>query len=135
MIYENTTGCNTCTGVITYILLDGYPPFHDDNQKALFRKIKKGDFEFHEEYWGSVSEEAKDLIRGMLRVNAEERLTVDQVLTHKWVRYYVFIVEEMSCCGGLSLKFGCVLPPTLVFCICCPILKHDFELAICNHFI
>mmetsp|Transcript_16178 Transcript_16178/g.24382 ORF Transcript_16178/g.24382 Transcript_16178/m.24382 type:complete len:353 (+) Transcript_16178:89-1147(+) len=72
-------------GVITYILLGGYPPFHDDNQKALFRKIKKGDFEFHEEYWGSVSEEAKDLIRGMLRVNAEERLTVDQVLTHKWI--------------------------------------------------
>ena len=24
-------------GVITYILLGGYPPFHDDNQKELFR--------------------------------------------------------------------------------------------------
>ena len=26
-------------GVILYILLGGYPPFHDDNQKALFKKI------------------------------------------------------------------------------------------------
>ncbi len=27
-------------GVITYILLGGYPPFADDNQKNLFKKIK-----------------------------------------------------------------------------------------------
>jgi hypothetical protein len=26
-------------GVITYILLGGYPPFHDDNQKELFRYV------------------------------------------------------------------------------------------------
>lgn len=31
-------------GVITYILLGGYPPFHDDNQARLYQKIKKGEF-------------------------------------------------------------------------------------------
>lgn len=30
-------------GVITYILLGGYPPFHDDNQAKLYQKIKKGE--------------------------------------------------------------------------------------------
>ena len=44
-------------GVITYILLGGYPPFHDDNQKALFKKIKNAEYEFHDEYWSEVSEE------------------------------------------------------------------------------
>lgn len=34
-------------GVITYILLGGYPPFHDDNQAKLYQKIKKGE----EEEW------------------------------------------------------------------------------------
>lgn len=46
-------------GVIIYILLGGYPPFHDENQTRLFRKIKAGNFKFHNEYWGSVSSEAK----------------------------------------------------------------------------
>jgi calcium/calmodulin-dependent protein kinase I len=72
-------------GVITYILLGGYPPFHDENQKNLFKKIKKGEFEFHEEYWGAVSSDAKDLIRGLLHVDPESRLTVDDVLGHSWV--------------------------------------------------
>lgn len=30
-------------GVIMYILLGGYPPFHDDNQAKLYQKIKKGE--------------------------------------------------------------------------------------------
>jgi hypothetical protein len=44
----------------------GYPPFHDENQKALFRKIRKAEYEFHPNYWTHVSPEAKDLISGML---------------------------------------------------------------------
>jgi len=35
-------------GVIVYILLGGYPPFIEQNQRELFRKIRKGQFEFHE---------------------------------------------------------------------------------------
>ena len=48
-------------GVIIYILLGGYPPFHDENQRRLFRKIKAGDFTFHDEYWRSTSSDAKVL--------------------------------------------------------------------------
>lgn len=29
-------------GVICYVLLAGYPPFYDENQKKLFKKIKDG---------------------------------------------------------------------------------------------
>jgi calcium/calmodulin-dependent protein kinase I len=83
-------------GVITYILLGGYPPFHDENQKNLFKKIKKGEFEFHEEYWGAVSDEAKDLIRGLLRVDSETRLTVDQVLSHAWVCVFLHFSALLS---------------------------------------
>jgi serine/threonine protein kinase len=72
-------------GVITYILLGGYPPFHDDNQKALFKKIKNAEYEFHEEYWSEVSEEAKDLIRHLLKINPVERYTAEEALNHPWV--------------------------------------------------
>eukprot|EP01041_Mallomonas_annulata_P001912 gene1912-3711_t len=73
-------------GVITYILLGGYPPFQDDNQRNLFKKIKKVQYEFHTEYWSAVSEEAKDLIKKLLTLKPEERLTADQALKHSWVQ-------------------------------------------------
>ncbi|GAB9473200.1 Camk protein kinase [Globisporangium polare] len=72
-------------GVITYILLCGYPPFHHDNQGMLFRKIKTGKFEFDSPYWDNVSAEAKDLIAKMLVVNPCERWTAAQLLEHTWI--------------------------------------------------
>lgn len=72
-------------GVILYILLGGYPPFHHDNQRELFKKITKGDYQFHPDYWGTVSDEAKDLIRGLLTVDPHKRLTVEQALAHPWL--------------------------------------------------
>ena len=35
-------------GVICYVLLAGYPPFYDEDQKKLFKKIKEGRYYFHE---------------------------------------------------------------------------------------
>jgi len=29
-------------GVIMYIIIGGYPPFYEDNQALLFKKIKRG---------------------------------------------------------------------------------------------
>ncbi|CAM9277638.1 unnamed protein product, partial [Ascophyllum nodosum] len=72
-------------GVIIYILLGGYPPFHDENQTRLFRKIKAGNFKFHDEYWGSVSSDAKDLIRRLLTVDPKKRLTAAQAVSHPWL--------------------------------------------------
>lgn len=73
-------------GVILYILLGGYPPFHDNDQKKLFKKILRGAYQFHPEYWTEISSEAKDLIRGLLILDPQNRLTVDQALNHPWVR-------------------------------------------------
>ena len=58
-------------GVITYILLCGYPPFHDENQASLFRLIKAGDYCFEPQYWNSISANAQDLIRHMLVVDCD----------------------------------------------------------------
>jgi len=72
-------------GVILYILLGGYPPFIDDNQRKLFRKIRKGEYEFHEEYWGHVSFEAKDLISKLLCVKMRDRMTAQEALQCSWI--------------------------------------------------
>jgi len=68
-----------------YILLGGYPPFIENNQRELFRKIRKGQYEYHEEYWGQVSGDAKDMISGLLTVNPNKRMTADSSLKNKWM--------------------------------------------------
>ena len=67
-------------GVITYILLGGYPPFIEQNQRELFKKIKRGQYEFHVEYWGQISKEAKDLIAGLLTVDPDRRMSAEKAL-------------------------------------------------------
>jgi len=71
--------------VIIYILLGGYPPFIEQNQRELFRKIRKGQFEFHEEYWGQVSDEAKGLISKLLTVSPTQRYDAQAAINNGWI--------------------------------------------------
>lgn len=74
-------------GVILYSLIGGYPPFYaeDGDQDELFRKISAGDWEFHEDWWGHVSQEAKDMIASVLVVDPVRRASADDVMKSKWM--------------------------------------------------
>uniref|UniRef100_A0A8D3D9P6 non-specific serine/threonine protein kinase n=1 Tax=Scophthalmus maximus TaxID=52904 RepID=A0A8D3D9P6_SCOMX len=74
-------------GVITYILLCGFPPFRGSgkDQEALFEQILRGQLDFPSAYWDNVSDTAKALITGMLQVEVDQRYTAVQMLDHPWV--------------------------------------------------
>ncbi|XP_048089967.1 serine/threonine-protein kinase DCLK1-like isoform X2 [Alosa alosa] len=73
-------------GVITYILLCGFPPFRgNDDQETLFDHILLGQLEFPLPYWDNVSDSAKELITSMLQIEVDQRYTALQVLSHPWV--------------------------------------------------
>ncbi|XP_077467606.1 serine/threonine-protein kinase DCLK1-like isoform X2 [Stigmatopora argus] len=73
-------------GVITYILLCGFPPFDcGEDQEVELKEILKAELNFPAPHWDNVSPSAKALIAGMLRVDVEERLSAAQVLEHPWV--------------------------------------------------
>ncbi|KAK3531915.1 hypothetical protein QTP70_034422 [Hemibagrus guttatus] len=74
-------------GVITYILLCGFPPFRGstEDQEAMFDQILTGQLDFPLPYWDNVSDSAKELITCMLQVEVEQRYTALQVLDHPWV--------------------------------------------------
>ncbi|XP_065181486.1 calcium/calmodulin-dependent protein kinase type II delta chain-like [Sycon ciliatum] len=72
-------------GVILYILLVGYPPFWDEDQHRLYAQIRAGTVEFPSPEWDSVTDDAKDLISKMIKVDMNERLTADQALKHPWI--------------------------------------------------
>ena len=71
-------------GVILYLILVGYPPFWNNNDEKLLLSILQGHFSMPSPYWDNVSENAKDLIRRLLVLNPEERLTASQALKHSW---------------------------------------------------
>ncbi|NXR90970.1 KCC1G kinase, partial [Hypocryptadius cinnamomeus] len=72
-------------GVITYILLCGYPPFYEETESKLFEKIKEGYFEFESPFWDDISESAKDFIRHLLEKNPSARFTCEEALRHPWI--------------------------------------------------
>eukprot|EP00730_Choanoeca_flexa_P016132 TRINITY_DN7563_c0_g1_i5.p2 TRINITY_DN7563_c0_g1~~TRINITY_DN7563_c0_g1_i5.p2 ORF type:complete len:213 (+),score=35.85 TRINITY_DN7563_c0_g1_i5:861-1499(+) len=77
-------------GVVLYIMCCGYPPFRSDQRSvpmssAMKQRIRTGTFAFHDEYWKDVSEDAKELIRQLLEVNALKRLNAQQLRSHRWV--------------------------------------------------
>lgn len=87
-------------GVIMYILLCGYPPFYGNCgtdcgwergencqacQELLFTSIQEGRYEFPDSEWRCISEDAKDLIRGLLVKEAHQRLSAESILNHPWI--------------------------------------------------
>jgi len=72
-------------GVISYILLCGYPPFYDENDANLFAQILKGEFEFDSPYWDDISQEAKEFIRSLMCVDVDKRLSCEDAIAHSWI--------------------------------------------------
>ncbi|KAH7098511.1 hypothetical protein BKA62DRAFT_832486 [Auriculariales sp. MPI-PUGE-AT-0066] len=67
-------------GIIFYALLTGSLPFDDDDEDVMRDKIIKGEYEDVE--W--LTDEARDLVRGILVKEPTKRLTIAQILGHKW---------------------------------------------------
>ena len=72
-------------GVVLYVTLCGYTPFMEEQQEDMFRRVKLGDWNFDPEDWSQISDEAKDLIKGLICTNPDRRLTASQALGSKWI--------------------------------------------------
>ena len=75
-------------GVITFALLGGYPPFntaHNEPEQALYNKILTCDYDFDDEIWDCISDEAKDFISKLLEPNRDKRLKPEEAMKHKWI--------------------------------------------------
>jgi calcium/calmodulin-dependent protein kinase I len=72
-------------GVIIYVTLVGYPPFLEDDQQIQCRKICNAEYDFYQEDWGKISEDAKDMIKKLLVEDPDKRLTANQAMQHRWI--------------------------------------------------
>ena len=73
-------------GIILYILLCGSPPFYGKNEKEIFAKILNGNFSFKNKIWNRVSNEAKNLLKKLLEINPDKRISAKQALEDVWFK-------------------------------------------------
>lgn len=93
-------------GVILYALLVGALPFDDDNLRQLLEKVKRG--VFHIPHF--VPPDCQSLLRGMIEVNPDRRLTVSHSCNSKQKYKYKYVFHydcvSLSVCECVCVWVG-----------------------------
>ncbi|CAE7615515.1 Chek2 [Symbiodinium natans] len=71
-------------GAVLFVMLCGRYPF-DGQKQALDDQIRTASYSMTGSRWRNISEAGKSLVRGLLRVNPVDRLSLDDCLSHPWV--------------------------------------------------
>lgn len=72
-------------GVILYILLSGRPPFNGGSDFEIQDKIRSEPVEYNEDF-KSISREPMSMLKGMLKKEVNERMSIEELLEHKWMK-------------------------------------------------
>ncbi|OHT13360.1 CAMK family protein kinase [Tritrichomonas foetus] len=79
--YEGQKSDIWSCGVIIFAALTGQLPWTKKNQHQLFKQIKKGEYTIPH----FLSSECTSFISGLMTVNTEQRLTIEEALIHPWI--------------------------------------------------
>lgn len=86
----------------------GYPPFYSTSGQAMSagmkKRIRAAQFEFPQQEWRNVSDQAKDLIRNLLQVDPAKRMTIDQLSVHSWVSTNLEVPHTPLCTAKVLKK-------------------------------
>ncbi|XP_055070840.2 myosin light chain kinase, smooth muscle isoform X2 [Misgurnus anguillicaudatus] len=73
-------------GVICYILVSGLSPFMGDNDNETLSNVTSATWDFEDEAFDEISDEAKNFISNLLKKDMRARLTCDQCFQHPWLK-------------------------------------------------
>ncbi|XP_007098360.2 myosin light chain kinase, smooth muscle isoform X2 [Panthera tigris] len=72
-------------GVICYILVSGLSPFMGDNDNETLANVTSATWDFDDEAFDEISDDAKDFISNLLKKDMKNRLNCTQCLQHPWL--------------------------------------------------
>uniref|UniRef100_A0A8V0Z722 Myosin light chain kinase, smooth muscle n=1 Tax=Gallus gallus TaxID=9031 RepID=A0A8V0Z722_CHICK len=73
-------------GVICYILVSGLSPFMGDNDNETLANVTSATWDFDDEAFDEISDDAKDFISNLLKKDMKSRLNCTQCLQHPWLQ-------------------------------------------------
>ena len=73
-------------GVILYILLSARPPFGGDNDTEIMQRVSTGKYDLSSPPFDNCSKEVKDLIKSLLVMDTNKRISAEQALNHPWFK-------------------------------------------------
>ena len=73
-------------GVILYILLSGRPPFIGEDDNEIMANVLTGKYDLNSKPFNRISKSAKDLIKKLLRMDKDKRISAQDALNHSWFK-------------------------------------------------
>ncbi|VVC38162.1 Hypothetical protein CINCED_3A012222 [Cinara cedri] len=73
-------------GVICYVLLSGLSPFMGETDVETMANVTIAQYDFDDEAFDSISNDAKDFIKKLLVKDHKARMTAAEALKHKWLK-------------------------------------------------
>lgn len=77
-------------GVICYILLSGESPFQGNSDTETLALVTAAQWEFDEESFDEITEEAKNFISSLLIKDTRQRMSCAEALAHPWMAAFTF---------------------------------------------
>jgi serine/threonine protein kinase len=95
------------SGVVLFVLLCGYMPFEARTFPEMRTAVVEGKYTVPPD----LSEKATSLLARMLEVDAEKRITIDEIKQHPWCAKYFGIAESALASGTTVGVYGTVPSP------------------------
>jgi len=94
-------------GVIMYTLLVGCPPFWHRKQMVMIRAIMAGKYSLNSPEWEDITDEPKELISRLLVVEPAQRISLQEVIDHPFLRTNIQEAKPFNARG--SWRFAIIL--------------------------
>ena len=73
-------------GIVLYVMVYGVLPFDQNNMKDLVYHVKNGIYSLP----NTISRECQDLIKKIIQVNPDKRITIQEIKNHPWMKKFNF---------------------------------------------